>query len=59
MLHFQTDQLDAVCERLEGSQVAFRQKPRLMPWGWRHAYVYDPAGHVVSLYEPGEERAQA
>lgn len=52
MLHFETHELDSVCARLEAAGVAFQQTPRVMPWGWRHAYVYDPAGHVVSLYDP-------
>lgn len=52
MLHFETDDLDTVCARLEEAGVTFRQKPRVMSWGWRHAYLYDPAGHVVSLYDP-------
>jgi catechol 2,3-dioxygenase-like lactoylglutathione lyase family enzyme len=59
MLHFETDELDAVCERLDQAGVTFWQKPRMMPWGWRHAYVYDPGGHVVSLYDPRDGRAQA
>jgi YD repeat-containing protein len=57
MLHFETSELEDVCARLEAAGVTFRQKPRVMPWGWRHAYVYDPAGHVVSLYDPRAEDA--
>lgn len=55
MLHFETEQLETVCERLEQAGAVFRQKTRVMPWGWRHAYVYDPGGHVVSLYDPRDE----
>jgi len=55
MLHFETGELDEVCARLEEAGVTFRQKPRVMPWGWRHAYVYDPAGHVVSLYDTRDQ----
>jgi catechol 2,3-dioxygenase-like lactoylglutathione lyase family enzyme len=64
MLHFETDQIDAVCARLQQAGVRFQSGPRDMPWGWRHAYVYDPGGHVVSLYDPhssgsAEPRADA
>ena len=30
--------------------------PRMMPWGWRHAYLNDPDGHEISLYWAGENR---
>ena len=32
------------------------QLPRMMPWGWRHAYLNDPDGHEISLYWAGENR---
>ena len=32
------------------------QMPRMMPWGWRHAYLNDPDGHEISLYWAGENR---
>ncbi|MBV9087858.1 MAG: hypothetical protein JO187_01255 [Acidobacteria bacterium] len=30
--------------------------PRMMPWGWRHAYLNDPDEHELSLYWAGENR---
>ena len=29
---------------------------RLMPWGWKHAYLRDPDGHEISLYWAGRAR---
>jgi len=49
-LYFETRHLDRLCRRLAASGVRFKQKPRLMPWGWTHAYLDDPDGHEVSLY---------
>jgi lactoylglutathione lyase len=55
-LYFETSALDSVCERLQKSGVKFSQMPKLMPWGWRHAYLDDPDGHEVSLYWAGSKR---
>jgi hypothetical protein len=29
---------------------------RMMPWGWRLAYLNDPDGHEISIYWAGENR---
>lgn len=55
-LYFEVKNLDRFCERLESSGVQFTQKPKVMPWGWRHAYLNDPDGHEVSLYWAGAKR---
>ena len=34
------------------------QPPKLMPWGWKHAYLNDPDGHEISLYWAGRKRFQ-
>jgi len=36
--------------------VYITQMPRMMPWGWRHAYLDDPDGHELSLYWAGANR---
>jgi catechol 2,3-dioxygenase-like lactoylglutathione lyase family enzyme len=55
-LYFEVPDLERYCERLESAGVQFSQKPKQMPWGWKHAYLDDPDGHEVSLYSAGSKR---
>lgn len=55
-LYFEVKNLDAFCKRLAASGIVFSQLPKVMPWGWRHAYLNDPDGHEVSLYWAGAKR---
>ena len=55
-LYFEVRDLDRFCKRLEANGVKFSQSPKLMPWGWKHAYLDDPDGHEVSLYSAGAKR---
>jgi catechol 2,3-dioxygenase-like lactoylglutathione lyase family enzyme len=57
-LYFEIKQLDKFCKRLGAAGVTLDQQPKLMPWGWRHAYLKDPDGHEVSLYWAGAKRFQ-
>jgi catechol 2,3-dioxygenase-like lactoylglutathione lyase family enzyme len=57
-LYFETRDLDKLCANLETAGVRFTQPPKLMPWGWKHAYLDDPDGHEVSLYWAGKKRLQ-
>ena len=57
-LYFEVKELDRFCKRLEASGVKFSQAPKIMPWGWKHAYLDDPDGHEVSLYWAGPKRLQ-
>ena len=55
-LYFEVKDLDQFCASLEKAGVQFSQLPKLMPWGWEHAYLNDPDGHEVSLYWAGDKR---
>ena len=55
-LYFEVRGLEAFCKRLEAAGIVFSQQPKLMPWGWKHAYLNDPEGHEVSLYWAGAKR---
>ena len=55
-LYFEIRELDAFCRKLQGKGFYITQMPRMMPWGWRHAYLNDPDGHELSLYWAGENR---
>jgi len=58
-LYFEIKNLERFCERLEVAGVQFSQKPKVMPWGWKHAYLDDPDGHEVSLYWAGAQRLKS
>ena len=55
-LYFEVRELDDFCRRLMQKGFFITQMPRMMPWGWRHAYLNDPDGHEISLYWAGENR---
>ena len=55
-LYFETKDVENACDHLEKNGVKIVQPPKMMPWGWKHAYVNDPDGHEVSLYWAGAKR---
>ena len=55
-LYFEVRDLDDFCRKLMQKGFYITQMPRMMPWGWRHAYLNDPDGHEISLYWAGEMR---
>jgi catechol 2,3-dioxygenase-like lactoylglutathione lyase family enzyme len=57
-LYFEVRDLDDFCRRLIKKGFYITQMPRMMEWGWRHAYLNDPDGHEISLYWAGEMRWQ-
>lgn len=57
-LYFEVEDLQGFCKRLEDAGVRFTQLPKMMPWGWEHAYLDDPDGYEISLYHAGAKRLQ-
>jgi catechol 2,3-dioxygenase-like lactoylglutathione lyase family enzyme len=55
-LYFEVRDLDDFCRKLIKRGFYITQMPRMMEWGWRHAYLNDPDGHEISLYWAGEKR---
>jgi len=55
-LYFEVRELDDFCQKLMRKGFYITQMPRMMEWGWRHAYLNDPDGHEISLYWAGEKR---
>jgi catechol 2,3-dioxygenase-like lactoylglutathione lyase family enzyme len=55
-LYFEVRELDEFCRKLQQKNFYITQMPRMMPWGWRHAYLNDPDGHEISLYWAGQNR---
>ena len=45
-----------MCRRLTSHRVKFLQEPKVIPWGWKHAYLNDLDGHELSLYWAGAKR---
>ncbi len=57
-LYFEVRDLDGFCRKLQQKGFYITQLPRMMPWGWRHAYLNDPDGHEISLYWAGQGRME-
>lgn len=55
-LYFETRDVQGACKKLQKAGVKITQEPKLMPWGWTHAYLNDPDGHEISLYWAGAKR---
>ena len=55
-LYFEIRELQAFCDKLKAKGFYITQMPRMMPWGWMHAYLNDPDGHEISLFWAGENR---
>jgi catechol 2,3-dioxygenase-like lactoylglutathione lyase family enzyme len=55
-LYLEVRELDEFCRKLQQKGFYITQLPRMMPWGWRHAYLNDPDGHEISVYWAGENR---
>jgi predicted enzyme related to lactoylglutathione lyase len=48
-LYFEVHDLDDFCRKLQQKGFHLTQLPRMMPWGWRHAYVVRLISLRVSL----------
>ena len=57
-LYFEVRNLETLCKKLEAAGVKLLQKPKVMPWGWKQAYLKDPDGHELGLYWAGAKRLQ-
>jgi catechol 2,3-dioxygenase-like lactoylglutathione lyase family enzyme len=55
-LYFEVEKLETFCRKLAAKRVILDKLPKMMPWGWMHAYLTDPDGHEISLYRAGAGR---
>ena len=53
-LYFETDEVEAVYQRLSQAGTEFIHAIREEPWGQRVMRLYDPDGHIVEIGEPME-----
>lgn len=56
LIYFECHDLDAEHERLIESGVVFISPPQDQSWKWREAYLRDPAGNRICLYQAGVNR---
>lgn len=55
-IYFECDDLDAQYALLRSRGIAFDTAPVDQPWLWREAYLRDPDGNVICLYDSGADR---
>jgi catechol 2,3-dioxygenase-like lactoylglutathione lyase family enzyme len=53
---FETDDLDALVDRLRADGIIIESEPVTKSYLWREAVVRDPAGTRIKLYHAGENR---
>ena len=56
VVYFEVDDLDGEYRRLRAAGLGFISAPQDQSWGWREAYLYDPAGNRICLYQAGSMR---
>ncbi|TDR81903.1 VOC family protein [Paludibacterium purpuratum] len=54
ILEFETENVDAVFERMKASGGNIVQEPTAMPWGNRSLLLRDPDGNLVNLFSRPE-----
>ena len=55
-VYFECEDLDGRVAALQSVGYVFDSEPVDQPWGWREAWLVDPAGNRVCLYAAGENR---
>ncbi len=55
-IYFECDDLDSRVAALQSIGLLFDSEPVDQPWGWREAWLVDPAGNRVCLFSAGERR---
>jgi predicted enzyme related to lactoylglutathione lyase len=56
VLYFECEDLDAKVQELKECGLNFEQEPTDQVWLWREAYLRDPAGNRICLFNAGENR---
>jgi catechol 2,3-dioxygenase-like lactoylglutathione lyase family enzyme len=55
-VHFECDDLDEKVADLKASGIEFDTDPTDMPYLWREAFLHDPDGNPIVLFNAGENR---
>jgi catechol 2,3-dioxygenase-like lactoylglutathione lyase family enzyme len=56
VVYFEHDVLDVLVEELKARGIVFDSGPQDQSWLWREAYLTDPAGNRICLYQAGTAR---
>ena len=56
VLYFECADLDVEYERLTDLGLEFTEPPTDRPWLWREAYLRDPNGNKICLFNAGDNR---
>jgi catechol 2,3-dioxygenase-like lactoylglutathione lyase family enzyme len=56
VVYFECDDVDAVAAELKAKGVEFEHDPVDQPYLWREALLRDPDGHLICLFNAGENR---
>jgi predicted enzyme related to lactoylglutathione lyase len=56
VLYFECDDLDEKVAELKALGLEFEQDPTDQAWLWREAYLSDPDGNRICLFNAGENR---
>lgn len=56
VVYFECDELDSAVAKLEAEGIHFDSRPGDKRWLWREAYLRDPDGNVICLYQAGKNR---
>jgi predicted enzyme related to lactoylglutathione lyase len=56
VLYFECDELDRMVEELKSNGLSFDEDPTDRPWLWRQAYLKDPNGNKICLFNAGDNR---
>ena len=56
IIYFECEHLDDEVARLRSLGLEFEQEPTDTPWLWRQAYLRDPNGNKICLFNAGDNR---
>ena len=56
VVYFEIDHLDRTVQQLVARGYHFEEGPLDQPWLWREAYLRDPVGNRICLYQAGQNR---
>ena len=56
VIYFEVDDVDAKVRQLIDAGLSFDTEPVDQPYRWREAYLSDPAGNRICIFNAGENR---
>jgi len=56
IVYFECRDLDGTYAQLAARGIVFEAAPTVQPWLWREAYLRDPDGNLLCLFQAGENR---